>query len=159
MRLIAIYVLVDPREPTVVRYVGRTKVPRVRHLQHCAETVGTSKGSWIESLRLDGVMPQMRILEWVKEADAGARERSMVDRYRSTVYNAEAKTKSLEPKPPPEQPPLKGEMHEMRRSHIVKMLDQTNWNKAHAAHRLGIGRQTLYNLIQRYSISRPQPQT
>ena len=44
----------------------------------------------------------------------------------------------------------------MERQTIVQMLKETNGNKLETAKRLGIGRQTLYNKINRYDLKRPE---
>lgn len=57
-----IYALVDPRTKEI-RYVGRSKSPDRRHLQHKLSKERTPKGAWIEELRSAGIEPQMVILQ------------------------------------------------------------------------------------------------
>lgn len=145
---VAIYYLVDPRKPDLVRYVGQSATPRVRHLQHCAETCASRKGHWIESLRAAGIMPQMVIAEWVESDRANERERELIKANRGELlcnssYRHDASGLILEP------------LEEQRRSAVIAALRLTGWNKQEASRRLKIGRQTLYNLIARYSIPTP----
>jgi two-component system response regulator AtoC len=45
-------------------------------------------------------------------------------------------------------------IHEMERLHIKRILNNTAWNISQSARRLGIDRQTLYNKMQKYGLSR-----
>lgn len=44
------------------------------------------------------------------------------------------------------------------KEHIYNTLAQCKWNKTYAAKVLGIGRQTLYEKIKKYSLKRPYEQ-
>jgi hypothetical protein len=67
-----IYGLVDPVEPSVVRYVGQTtKAPVARYLGHLSEaTNGRRRSDWVVSLREQGRAPDMVLLEHVPAADS-----------------------------------------------------------------------------------------
>lgn len=45
-------------------------------------------------------------------------------------------------------------LREMEQHHIMRILEKTSWNISQTARRLEIDRQTLYNKIQKYGISR-----
>lgn len=45
-------------------------------------------------------------------------------------------------------------LREMEQHHIMRILEKTGWNISQSARRLEIDRQTLYNKIQKYGISR-----
>jgi DNA-binding NtrC family response regulator len=45
---------------------------------------------------------------------------------------------------------------EMERLHIKRILHKTGWNISQSARRLGIDRQTLYNKMQKYGLSRDE---
>ena len=47
-------------------------------------------------------------------------------------------------------------IQEMERLHIKRILDNTAWNISQSARRLGIDRQTLYNKMQKYGLSRDE---
>lgn len=85
----ATYVLVDHRDPEVVRYVGSTIDPDQRLAQHIEEAVGQrssknpGKDAWIRSLLRGGRKPEMRIVavgDWI---DDGSRELFWIDEHRS----------------------------------------------------------------------------
>lgn len=62
----AIYGLVDPRQPDVVRYVGSSKNVERRLYGHTHSTDGyrkTPKAAWVHQLRSEGVMPAAVLLE------------------------------------------------------------------------------------------------
>jgi DNA-binding NtrC family response regulator len=45
-------------------------------------------------------------------------------------------------------------LKQMEKMHIEKILGESDWNISHAARELGIDRQTLYNKIQKYKLTR-----
>jgi two-component system response regulator HydG len=47
-------------------------------------------------------------------------------------------------------------IQEMERLHIKRILNKTAWNISQSARRLGIDRQTLYNKMQKYGLSRDE---
>ena len=51
---------------------------------------------------------------------------------------------------------LPDSIQEMERLHIKRMLNNTAWNISQSARRLGIDRQTLYNKMQKYGLSRDE---
>jgi len=153
----AIYFLVDPRCPEAVRYVGRAKAPRIRHLQHCAENSSSTKGQWLEALRMEGIFPQMQIVQWVPDDQADATEKTWIARVRpdflTNSANAPARPKALtEASVNEDAAQTLTELKAVEKAQIIKVLAQTNWNKLKAAEILGIGRQTLYNKIKEYGL-------
>jgi two-component system response regulator HydG len=52
------------------------------------------------------------------------------------------------------EPELPESIQEMERLHIKRILDKTAWNISQSARRLGIDRQTLYNKMEKYGLSR-----
>ncbi len=56
--------------------------------------------------------------------------------------------------PFPPQPPA-GSLKEMEKAHIVRTLEQKQWNISQCAKILGIDRSTLYSKINRYGIRNP----
>jgi hypothetical protein len=91
---VAIYALADPRDVAAVRYVGQTRSPGRRYLQHVAAArlwLPDETPWWIESPRLrplyawlrelyrdDGRLPAMVVERWVPTADARAAERARI---------------------------------------------------------------------------------
>ncbi|MEY9999117.1 hypothetical protein ABIA18_000915 [Sinorhizobium fredii] len=63
-----IYALVDPREPSVWRYIGRSFHPERRRSEHIHQSRGVQHGAagkelWIRNLSLIGLLPSMVVLE------------------------------------------------------------------------------------------------
>ena len=58
-----VYVLVDPREPDHVRYVGQTISPETRLATHLKERGGSPKQLWVSDLAASGIQPEMWIVE------------------------------------------------------------------------------------------------
>lgn len=159
MRKVFIYILVDPRRPEGVRYVGQTLTPRSRLIQHCCESGQSGKCQWIEALARDGIMPQMIVVEETTESESDAKERLWIARFKlSDLVNASANPKPQ--KAPPANPPIPlpvrqttlKTISEVERDVIAQMLKDTGGNKLEASKRLGIGRQTLYNKIKLYQL-------
>jgi hypothetical protein len=81
----AIYALADPREAREPRYIGQTRAPRRRLLQHVAQArlwLPAERPWWIREPRLrplydwirdlhrdGGRLPVMMVVEWVREGD------------------------------------------------------------------------------------------
>jgi DNA-binding NtrC family response regulator len=154
MRKVFIYVLIDPRKPDVVRYVGQTMTPTTRHIQHCCESGQSGKCAWIEEMRLEGVMPQMEVIAETNEQEADARERLWIARLMvGSLTNREA-TKPAKPKPEtaPEQRQTLQTLNDTERDLILATLKACGGNKLETSRRLGIGRQTLYNKLKAYGV-------
>jgi DNA-binding NtrC family response regulator len=161
MKKVFIYILIDPRKPGLVRYVGQTETPKTRHVQHCAESGRSAKAEWLESMRQEGVMPQMIIVAETSPELADSDEIIWISRFTNcrllsnTTHNPIAK---LAPKVVPlpiitdDKPAILNTLQSTERAAIVAMLKACAGNKKHAANRLGIGRQTLYNKIAAYEI-------
>jgi len=66
----AVYALVDPRNRSVVRYVGRTGNPELRFYSILHAKRGIT-AEWVTALKADGIEPEMWVLE---EGDSGKRE-------------------------------------------------------------------------------------
>ena len=67
-----IYGLVDPRKPTVVRYVGKTtSTPGARYAGHLSERskCGWKRSGWMFKLKEAGILPDMVLLETVAPCD------------------------------------------------------------------------------------------
>ena len=84
--LATIYALYDPRQPSAVRYVGKTvKELSLRLSHHIAEArTGNAchRGNWIRSLLLAGVRPQIAPLEMCDEKVWQQRERFWIAGHR-----------------------------------------------------------------------------
>lgn len=76
-----IYALVDPRTPTVIRYIGKTIKPvRVRMQEHVADAKRGKQNyrcNWIRKLIADGVRPMVILLQTVN-GDGSAEERAVI---------------------------------------------------------------------------------
>jgi hypothetical protein len=81
--LVAIYELFDPREPGRVRYVGKTLQPAQRLTAHRRpkQLNRLPVARWSLKLRREGVMVQMRIIEWVEAWQEA--ERRWITHYRA----------------------------------------------------------------------------
>lgn len=81
--LVAIYELFDPREPGRVRYVGKTLKPAKRLTEH-RRPKGLNRlpvARWSLKLRREGVLVQMRVIEWVEAWQEA--ERRWIAHYRA----------------------------------------------------------------------------
>ncbi len=67
MKKIFIYLLIDPRRPEIIRYVGQTATPHSRLIQHCCESGRSAKCQWLELMAREGVMPSMVVIEETTE--------------------------------------------------------------------------------------------
>ncbi|KJS28922.1 MAG: hypothetical protein VR64_22620 [Desulfatitalea sp. BRH_c12] len=66
------------------------------------------------------------------------------------ILNAECP--SIAPEPP-------ARLEDSEKQHLIQVLEACNWNKTTAAHRLGIGRSTLYVKLRKYDIQIPSKVT
>lgn len=150
MKKVFIYILVDPRKPELVRYVGQTDTPRARHIQHCCEGGRSTKCEWVESLRQDGFMPQMIIVQETVPESAYEIERIWIARFVSSglLSNTQSLAAHIEATPDAALPALKA----AEKDAIITMLKECKGNKLKTSKRLGMGRQTLYNKIHAYGI-------
>lgn len=141
-----VYGLVDPRMPNLIRYVGKTHAPRVRHIQHCTETATTEKGVWIETLRLEGVLPQMIILaECPDDESAREKERELIALYSSALIDdSKPDTKPVSP--------LVNSTNQLHRQSIIDAIATSKGKLAPAAKMLGISRPTLYQKMKKFGI-------
>src|SRR3569833_2024930 len=79
-RSCTVYALVDPREPSVWRYIGRSFHPESRRLQHLHQSRrlrqgATRKERWIRELSSAGLLPSAVVLEGgISLRDARVRE-------------------------------------------------------------------------------------
>lgn len=147
IKQIAIYSLVDPRQPEIVRYIGQTGTPKVRHLQHVSCLDMSPKSMWIESLYRDGIFPQMQILEWTTESQANDKEHFFIKKFSSEhltnsslpneLYDSFS-TDSLE---------------NNERQFIINQLNKNHFNIKKVAAILNITRQTLYNKMEKLKIN------
>jgi len=140
------YGLADPRNPNVIRFVGKTNAPRVRHIDHCTDAGATDKCAWVETLRIDGILPQMIILaECQNDAAAMGKERELIAKYNASEADSFmqiCKTDLL----------LVNANNHTGRLLVLDALTKARGKIAVAARMLGICRPTLYERIQRYKI-------
>jgi hypothetical protein len=84
----SIYVLYDPREPDVVRYVGWTENVEKRKRSHVTRARNgrdkTRCGNWKRSLLRDGLEPGFRVVETGSGGDWEEAERRWIAFYRAT---------------------------------------------------------------------------
>jgi hypothetical protein len=85
-RSCTIYALIDPREPSIWRYIGRSFRPDRRRFQHmhqsrCVPHSTTQKARWIRRLSSAGLPPSVLVLEsGIPLRDARAREQFWIRR-------------------------------------------------------------------------------
>jgi hypothetical protein len=79
-----IYALIDPRDGAI-HYIGSSKNPRIRYRQNTQSVCDspyngpTAKNLWVASLRKDGLVPKMVILEETDKAQRFHREQTWMD--------------------------------------------------------------------------------
>lgn len=76
-----IYALVDPAEPKLVRYVGRTADPVHRYRTHCTSGADAVT-SWAQRVMEEGRRPAMILLERCERDDVEIRESFWIHHYR-----------------------------------------------------------------------------
>lgn len=147
---IAIYCLVDPRYPEIIRYIGQSKTPRVRHVQHLSDNLMSAKSEWVESLRQNGILPQMIIFEWVKENEGNIKEIEYINKFKSDLL-----TNTLSPKIIKNTSALTNLSPRQikERDIIVSILNKNNGNKSKCAYELGISRATVYKRIKQLGLN------
>ena len=88
---VSIYALFDPRNPDVIRYVGKTsksiEFRRTRHVGEARRGLQNHRGNWIRSLLSEGVIPSVRLLSEVPTAEWQEGERYFISLYRDTLVN------------------------------------------------------------------------
>lgn len=73
-----LYKLVDPRNPLLTRYIGKTKYPKDRISHHIGSYTDYPKDRWIKKLRREGIEPKMVILASVDDNDVDELEILMI---------------------------------------------------------------------------------
>lgn len=64
-----IYALYDPRDISVVRYIGKTSDPIRRLSDHMRETGTTRKCNWLAQLKSLGLLPIMEVVEGILDSN------------------------------------------------------------------------------------------
>ena len=86
-----IYALFDPRQPEVVRYVGKTEkkieIRRMRHMGEARRGKRNHRCNWIRSLLAAGIEPGVRMLAEVSRNGWQEHERAFIQRFRQTITN------------------------------------------------------------------------
>lgn len=158
---IYIYGLSDPRSPKLIRYIGQTADWMFRQLQHCANrgsACKTSKGQWIASMRKDGFLPCLTVLEECQECDANEREQYWSSRFpreqltndvfsvcRRIRFRDKQKADGM----------MKTAEQALRKERIEQALIKHRWKILPAARELGMSRPTVYDSMERLGIRRP----
>lgn len=83
-----IYTLEDPRTQEV-RYVGKTKNPKGRFHNHCNKLHNerSHKRNWINSLKVLGLRPKMRIIEEVEQNEWHFWEKYWIEQFKQWGFN------------------------------------------------------------------------
>lgn len=81
-----IYGLIDPRT-SQLRYIGKSNNPRVRYTKHVNDKSISHKCSWIEQLRLIGLLPWLIILDVVPMEQWQHFEADWITCFRSQLTN------------------------------------------------------------------------
>jgi len=75
-----IYALIDP-VTTFVRYVGKSKNPLFRYIQHCYAYDNNDKDNWIKQLKSIGLKPEIKIIDKVPTELAHEKEAFYINDY------------------------------------------------------------------------------
>jgi len=86
-----IYCLVDPRQPDIYRYVGKTQSKTRERLRKHRQIRGrerekTHRGHWIAKIQSEGVEPNLVVLLRVKTEHENEAEREMIVRLRAAGH-------------------------------------------------------------------------
>lgn len=85
-RPVRIYGLFDPRQPSAIRYVGKTLFPlknRVsEHISHRKRRISSPKNCWIEHLAKDGLRPGVTLIDLCSESQWEDREAFWIGYFR-----------------------------------------------------------------------------
>jgi hypothetical protein len=83
----SVYALIDPRD-NQVRYIGQTRNPKSRLNDHLCVPSGTrEKIDWIQELRMQGLKPQMTIIEdGLTYQESLEREQHWIQHYRGQEH-------------------------------------------------------------------------
>jgi hypothetical protein len=88
-KTVYLYALMDPREPDIVRYIGKTDNISRRLSEHIAgsrnEEAITPKDLWIKGLLKAGVSPEIKLVEtvvWRYDPEWADREMACIEKYR-----------------------------------------------------------------------------
>jgi NUMOD3 motif len=79
-----IYALCDP-DTEMVRYVGKSDIPKTRYFHHLKDKHRTHKVNWINQLKTQGKLPLLKIIEEVNKDLWEQSEKKWVTYYRSLV--------------------------------------------------------------------------
>ena len=77
-----IYILVDPREGDMHRYIGFTVDVESRYLTHLEDEGNTYKCNWLKTLRLLGLKPGVKVLETGRGDSWSEAEKAWIRVYR-----------------------------------------------------------------------------
>ena len=80
MKTTFIYALTCP-DTGEVKYVGKSNNPQIRYNTHIREHDSIHKAKWIESLKKDGKLPGLKILEEVPESEWAEAEKRWITYY------------------------------------------------------------------------------
>lgn len=75
-----------------VKYVGVSMNPKVRFRAHLNEFGNKAKREWVQSLKSEGILPIMEIVDSCeKRADVAALEDKYIKLYRKTIFNSKSR--------------------------------------------------------------------
>ena len=81
-----IYILQDPRTGGV-RYIGKSNNPSKRLSAHIQDNESTHKTRWIKSLKLNGLLPNLEIIDEIPEQEWQFWEMHYISLYKSWGFN------------------------------------------------------------------------
>ena len=141
---IFVYGLYDPIEPNRIRYVGQTADLVSRIDQHCKARDPLTR-DWVIETRKLGRPIAHKILEATDPLNGTAAERRWISSFSELdLLNVKLPDRDCcEFKVSPIVP-----LREMQLLYVRWAVDRFNGNKQAAARALGIGRQTLYNMLR-----------
>lgn len=70
-----------------VKYIGKTSDPESRLKEHLANPTNADMASWFELLALDGLMPEMEIIDLATDENWQQKEARQIWRYRQMGYD------------------------------------------------------------------------
>lgn len=150
-----VYGLFDPRLPKCFRYVGLTTNLRTRMHHHRNNPSSIKLRAWIDELRQENIRPSVLVFKTLTDQEEGLKaEQQAIKQYRKhPLLNSRIGLLKANNKRPMG---IIRTRDKIMIPIVLKTLEETKNNKLETAKRLGLGRQTIYNMLERWRTNKDQ---